>query len=73
MSWSILALAHSEIELTDRNRTNEGGRGSFCGEDTGNLTLIRDLRCLNLGNISGKRLGVDDLVCREEDRRTKRE
>lgn len=32
MVWSILALAHSEIEITDRNGTNdEGGQVSAGG------------------------------------------
>lgn len=35
MSWSILALAHSEIELADRNRTNEGGGAVSVGKILG--------------------------------------
>lgn len=71
MSRSILALAHSDVEITDRNRTSEEG-GQFLWENHWDLTLSMDWRCSNTGDILEEQLGVDDLMCcREGVRRRK--
>lgn len=64
MSWSILALAHSDTEITDRNRTREEG-GQFLWGKHWDLTLSMDWRCSNIGNILEEQLGMDDLMCTE--------